>query len=339
MAVVCGEDSTTLVTEKGDLWAFGKGDHGVLGLGTDAHQLLPACVGGADEVFGGEAVVMVAGGFVHQTCVTAKGTLWTWGTGRNGQMGHGDEEPRQRPARLGKEMYGGSPAVMVACGNRHTLVLTSVFEVWSCGCGLYGQLGHCDVANKLVLTLVADQRFRGAQIVMVAADGRHSVALGAEGRVWTWGWGHYGQLGHNDEEKRLVPTLMPGDALGGAAVVLVAAGLNHTVAVTIEGALRVWGCGDAGQLGLGDEDKRLVPTLVGAETAFGGLQVLTVACGNVHTLAVTKDCALWIFGTECGLGHNRCDGNHRLLPSRIEAQYLATPASSLPPPGPCTLQW
>jgi len=94
------------------------------------------------------------------------------------------------------------------------------------------------------------------------------------------------------------------------------------VAVTIEGALWVWGCGDAGQLGLGDEDNRLAPTLVGAETAFGGLQVLTVACGNVHTLAVTKDGALWIFGTECGLGHNRCDGNHRLVPRRIEAQYF-----------------
>eukprot|EP00277_Geminigera_cryophila_P011703 CAMPEP_0179440162 /NCGR_PEP_ID=MMETSP0799-20121207/23756_1 /TAXON_ID=46947 /ORGANISM="Geminigera cryophila, Strain CCMP2564" /LENGTH=39 /DNA_ID= /DNA_START= /DNA_END= /DNA_ORIENTATION= len=39
-----------MVTEQGDVWACGKGEHGVLGLGTDAHQLLPALVGGADEV-------------------------------------------------------------------------------------------------------------------------------------------------------------------------------------------------------------------------------------------------------------------------------------------------
>jgi len=58
----------------------------------------------------------------------------------------------------------------------------------------------------------------------------YSVALGAEGRVWTWGWGHYGQLGHNDMEHRLVPTLLVGEAFGGAAAVLVAAGRLQTVA-------------------------------------------------------------------------------------------------------------
>jgi len=53
---------TAVVMEKGDLWSFGKGAYGQLGLGTDADQLLPACVGGAEKVFGGEAVVMVAAG-------------------------------------------------------------------------------------------------------------------------------------------------------------------------------------------------------------------------------------------------------------------------------------
>jgi alpha-tubulin suppressor-like RCC1 family protein len=37
--------------------------------------------------------------------------------------------------RLGKEMYGGWPAVMVACGYNHTLVLTCRGLVWSCGEG------------------------------------------------------------------------------------------------------------------------------------------------------------------------------------------------------------
>jgi alpha-tubulin suppressor-like RCC1 family protein len=167
-------------------------------------------------------------------------------------------------------MYGGSPAVMVTCGGRHTLVLTSVGfvdterwetrdketrdketkrqetrnketrdkgQVWSCGLGYYGQLGNGDTANKLVLTLVGAEGFRGAQIVMVVAGGAHSVALGAAGRVWTWGHGNDGKLGNNDEVNRLVPTLLAGEALGGAAAVLVAAGRHHTVAVTLEGKL------------------------------------------------------------------------------------------------------
>jgi len=82
-----------------------------------------------------------------------------------------------------------------------------------------------------------EERFREAEIVMVAAGGCQRVALGAEGRVWTWGWNGYGQLGHNDEQNRLVPTLLTGEALGGAAAVLVVAGKMHTVAVMIDGAL------------------------------------------------------------------------------------------------------
>jgi len=322
MAVACGEGFTAVVMERGDLWSFGEGASGQLGLGTDADRLLPACVGLADEVFDGEAVVMVAAGDRHTACVTAKGTLWTWGKGDFGKLGHGDMERRQRPTRLGKEIYGGSPAVMVSCGGRHTLLLTSLGCVWSCGAGGLGQLGHGDTAGQQVLTLVGTEGFRGTQIVMVAAGGLHSVALGAEGRVWTWGYGEDGQLGHMDQETRLVPTLLVGESLGACAVVLVVAGGWHTMAVTVEGELWVWGQGHYGQLGLGDEANRLAPMLVEAEAAFGGLQVLTVACGYFHSLAVTTDGALWTFGRgqNGALGHNA--RNNMLVPTCIEAQHF-----------------
>jgi len=80
MAVACREGFTAVVREHGDLWALGKGNYGQLGLGIDADQLLPALVGGADEVFDGEAIVMVAAGPKFTACVTAKGTLWTLGS-------------------------------------------------------------------------------------------------------------------------------------------------------------------------------------------------------------------------------------------------------------------
>ena len=113
-------------SKQGDLWAFGEGAEGQLGLGTFADQLLQALVGGASEVFDGEAVVMVAAGRRHTICVMVKGMLWTWGNGAFSKQGHGNSEPKLRPTRLGKEMYGRSPAVMVSCRGKHTLVLTAV---------------------------------------------------------------------------------------------------------------------------------------------------------------------------------------------------------------------
>jgi len=82
-------------------------------------------------------------------------------------------------------MLGGSPTVVMACGGEHTLVLMS------CDFGHFGQLGHGDETDQLVLMLVAEMEFKEAQSVIVAAGGYHSVALGVEGRVWMWGWKSY----------------------------------------------------------------------------------------------------------------------------------------------------
>jgi len=157
--------------------------------------------------------------------------------------------------------------------------------VWSFSDGVNSQLGHGDKADELVLTLVGAEGFKGGLIVMVVAGGALSVALGAKGKVWTWAYNENGQLGHNDVENRLVPTLLTGEVFGGAAAVLVAAGDGHTMAssVTFEGELWVWGFGGYGQLSLDDKADRLALALVGAQEAFGGSSVHTVACSDLHT--------------------------------------------------------
>jgi len=52
MVVACEVGFTTTVTEQGDMWTFSAGMHGVLGLGTDTDQQVPACVQENDKVFG-----------------------------------------------------------------------------------------------------------------------------------------------------------------------------------------------------------------------------------------------------------------------------------------------
>ena len=59
--VACGYGFTTIVTEEGDAWACGNGKYCQLGLGDNAHQLLPAHVVGR-EMFACEPFVMMAAG-------------------------------------------------------------------------------------------------------------------------------------------------------------------------------------------------------------------------------------------------------------------------------------
>jgi len=97
--------------------------------------------------------------------------------------------------------------------------------------------------------------------------------------------------------------------------------LSHTVAAMIDEALWAWGIGRDGQLGLGDAADRLVPVRVVVEEEFGGSKVL-MACGEDHTLAVTKAGTLWSWGNGASgkLGHN--DENNRLVLTQVESQHF-----------------
>jgi len=143
-------------------------------------------------------------------------------------------QARTAPTRLPAEVFGGAPVAMVSCGSRHTLVLTSERDVWSFGCGSWGRLGLGDVADRLVPSPLAG--FAGAKVAFVAAGASHSVAVTVEGDVWSWGCGKSGCLGINVED-RLKPALLGREKFGGAQIVLVAAGLSHTVAVCTDGLL------------------------------------------------------------------------------------------------------
>jgi len=137
MAAACGFAFTAAVTEKGKVcvWDWDDGCNG------------------RDDWVADDNFVLIAAGLRHAACVAADGGLYTWGNGDYGQLGHGDEKGRRRPMRLCKEFLS-SPAIMVACGDSHTLVLTEACTVLTCGYGSNGRLGHGDTVDKMRLQLV-----------------------------------------------------------------------------------------------------------------------------------------------------------------------------------------
>lgn len=156
--------------------------------------------------------------------------------------------------------------VMVACGSDHTMVLTAKGRLWTIR--VQDPLGHGDGTN-MVPTRVDTLRIGEAKIMM-GAPGETT----AEGDVYTWGSESKGALGLNCEKDRLVPTNIDSALLGGCGVVIVAAGCQFSVAVTVEGALLSWGWGADGALGLGDQHNRPTSTRVGQEEVFDGSRVL-----------------------------------------------------------------
>lgn len=85
--------------------------------------------------------------------------------------------------------------------------------------------------------------------LQVACGDHHSAALSADGRLFTWGRGKYGQLGHGHYNNLSKPKLVT--ALRGLHIVQVACGGDHTLVITREGVLYSWGRGTWVQTGLG----------------------------------------------------------------------------------------
>ena len=108
----------------------------------------------------------------------------------------------------------------------------------------------------------------------IAAGDGHTLCVSAGGRVFAWGVNYSGQLGVGDEEKRVVPTLVTG-LLKTKTVVQVTAGFLFSAYLTADGLVFVCGENEAGQLGVGDREGRVVPTLVQGE--LEGRKVLQVA--------------------------------------------------------------
>ena len=128
------------------------------------------------------------------------------------------------------------------------------------------------------------------------------LGLSKDGTVYSWGNGEYGRCG-NGKTKQLIPE--PVQLLQSTQCIQIAAGSDHSLAVTNDGKLYAWGKNEASQLGLGGtiimdlNTMEAYPTLVeldGEEGYKFNNKVVRIAAGTRHSLALTRDGSVWQFG-------------------------------------------
>ncbi|XP_066492188.1 RCC1 domain-containing protein 1 isoform X3 [Tiliqua scincoides] len=91
-------------------------------------------------------VQKLALGHEHAVLLDAWGALFTWGSSRHGQLGHGDLESLVEPQRV--EALHGLPMGEVAAGGWHSACISGAGDLYTWGWGKYGQLGHADTASS-----------------------------------------------------------------------------------------------------------------------------------------------------------------------------------------------
>lgn len=142
----------------------------------------------------------------------------------------------------------------ITCGANHIMARDEKKNVFAWGCGQQNQLGRRVVERTRMGGLVPREfgLKRGA-ITFINSGAYHSFAIDNKGQVWAWGLNNYGQTGIEDsvgESGGVVPQPTIVEALKGFNVTQLAGGNHHSVALTKEGDVLVWGRSDASALGI-----------------------------------------------------------------------------------------
>jgi myosin heavy subunit/alpha-tubulin suppressor-like RCC1 family protein len=311
--VAMGAQHTMAVDSRGDIYSWGWGDMGQLGLGTYRQeksprvlhkftQLLKNRSGSHGRVMSPHrsitqrvAVQAIGCGEDHSVVLADDGSVYTWGSNFRGQLGNG--AGRQSSCHPKKVDSLRRPVIEISCGSYHNLCLLSSgsVAVWGSGeqLGLGVFMGNGDQHTPIILSALAKNRIRH-----VSSGPDYSMVVSHSGDLYSWGSNNTGQLGHGDKKARLIPcivTSLQKDNQNGR-VVAMSCGTLHALAQTSTGRLYAWGGNNNGQLGLGDTKTRLQPTRI---SKLGKHSVISISAGGRQSIALTEEQRMFAWGI-CG---------------------------------------
>ena len=253
-------------------------------------------------------IVKVSNGSYHSFGLTSDGRIYAWGRNTSGELGIGTTLARSNVPIAVKTTgtpMDGKVVKQVEGGGRyegsHSIALASDGTVYTWGLNQYGQLGNNTTTNSRspIAVQVAGTPLAGKTIVQIAAGADHSLALDSDGALYAWGSNAYGQLGNGTTTNSSVPVAVKiaGTPLAGKTIVQIAAGANHNMVLTSDGAVYTWGWNYHGQLG--NNTKTNSNTIVAVQTIstpIAGKKIVKIAAGQGHSLALTDDGMVYAWG-------------------------------------------
>lgn len=333
-------------TQRLNVYMFGEGTAGELGLGTargavdvKRPRLNPNLA--ADKV----GVIQIAAGGMHCIALTADNKILTWGVNDSGALGRStdwdgglkdmdaaddasdasDEDdnglnPNESlPAEVdfsAVTLPDGTRWTQVTAGDSASFALTDDGHVYGWGTfrsneGPFGFTPGVEQAMRPIL--IPDLK----KIKDIKAGANHALALDAGGRVFAWGSGQQNQLGRRVVERTKMEGLRPrefGLPKGSRnGIVSIETGGYHSFAISKNGDVYGWGLNNFGETGImdnaGQDDAAVLKPQV--LESLQGKKIISIKGGGHHSLAATEngDCLIWgrIDGNQIGIARNEID--------------------------------
>ncbi|MFX3646856.1 MAG: hypothetical protein ACE3K2_16415 [Paenibacillus sp.] len=250
----------------GTVWSWGDNVNGLMGNGINSgSEKYATQVKGPNGAGYLTSITSLVSGTSHIVAVSKDGTLWAWGDHGAGSLGVAGSNITRSffPVHLGANF---NKIKDVSAGTYFTVALKSDGTVWSWGLNNEGQLGDGTRQTRSAPVQVVGQYGKGFldQVVAIESGDKHTLALRADGTVWSWGSNSSGQAGIKWNSYSNSPMKLEFKNTLGKSVKIqsISTRSNHSVALSVDNELFTWGDNSNGQLGVGDKVNRTSPVQV-----------------------------------------------------------------------------
>ncbi len=278
-AITNGGNHTCVLTIRGGVSCWGSNRYGQLGDNSITDRFVSVDVTDLSA-----NVTAVSTGANHSCALLVKGNVRCWGANRSGELGDGSTIDQSTPVQV-TDLSSGIIAISI--GAHHSCALNGKGGVTCWGSNRLGQLGDGTTVDSLTPISVFNL---DNDVIGIAAGRNHTCALNGKGAVKCWGDNSVGQLGDGTTIDRLTPVDV---ASMSEKIIAIAAGGNHTCALTDAGAVKCWGSNTFGQIGDGTSVTRLMPIDVSGMSG----EIIAIAAGENHTCVLNKENGVKCWGS------------------------------------------
>ncbi|MFK7741793.1 MAG: PKD domain-containing protein [Planctomycetota bacterium] len=234
--------------------------------------ILPVIVAPTDSTPRMGPATTIAAGESHTLAIATDGAVWAWGRNEFGQLGDGTLIDRIVPIRVeGLPL----PAIAIAAGDEHSLVLLQDNTIWGFGSTDSFRLrtiGNNIDAQPVPIQVSASNAFAAE----IAAGSGHGLLRDDQGAVLAWGANQSGQTSNLQVNENTAVSGLP------LAASQVTAAYDVSYAVLTDNMLWAWGNGSFGQLGPSANGVQAL-----ARPVLTVANVTQVAAGLRHTLVLS----------------------------------------------------
>ncbi|MDP2426236.1 MAG: InlB B-repeat-containing protein, partial [bacterium] len=147
-----GAGHSSVLTESGRVFTWGRNHNGQLGNNSTTNRLLPTEVSSSFPV--GEKVIKLSVGYYHSSAITETNKVFIWGNNEYGQIGDSSISDKLIPNNITSRFPSGEKVVSVSLGDGNSSALTESGKLYIWGLNFYGQLGDSTTTNKHIPTLL-----------------------------------------------------------------------------------------------------------------------------------------------------------------------------------------